>query len=212
LEIRCQLGEIVFKPLPEMREDFAIFLENLNSPWSSFHILLIFLKFFLESWICFIHSGGIWVLSAIKDGPVFCEKGVRTDVVFSSTMTPGRKLKKVIVYGHVLDKNLLRFRPNSSPAGRNSSCKIGTVTEKWKFGKKGPRRWLQFSLLVAPLQKMREVFVIQPVLRKNLSHIFKIHFLFPRNFLGRTHGETGKKWKKYEKVVFFALGGIPDPP
>jgi hypothetical protein len=28
----------------------------------------------------------------------------------SSMMTPGRKLKEVIVYGHVLDKNLLRFR------------------------------------------------------------------------------------------------------
>jgi hypothetical protein len=25
-------------------------------------------------------------------------------------MTPGRKMKEVIVYGHVLDKNLLRFR------------------------------------------------------------------------------------------------------
>jgi hypothetical protein len=46
----------------------------------------------------------------MKDGPVFCEKGVRTDMIFSSMMTPGRKLKEVIVYGHVLDKNLLRFR------------------------------------------------------------------------------------------------------
>jgi hypothetical protein len=45
----------------------------------------------------------------MKDGPVFCEKGVRTDVIFSSMMTPGRKMKEVIVYGHVLDKNLLRF-------------------------------------------------------------------------------------------------------
>jgi hypothetical protein len=46
----------------------------------------------------------------MKDGPVFCEKGVRTDVIFSSMITPGRKMKEVIVYGHVLDKNLLRFR------------------------------------------------------------------------------------------------------
>ena len=46
----------------------------------------------------------------MKDGPVFCEKGVRTDVCFSSMMTPGKKIKEVIVYGHVLDKNLLRFR------------------------------------------------------------------------------------------------------
>jgi hypothetical protein len=41
---------------------------------------------------------------------VFCEKGVRSDVILSSMKTPGRKLKEVIVDGHVLDKNLLRFR------------------------------------------------------------------------------------------------------
>jgi hypothetical protein len=69
--------------------------------------------------------------------------------------------------------------PNSSPAGRNSSCKIGTVTKKWKYGKTETRRWLQLSLLVVPVRKMREVFVIQPVLRKKLSHIFKIHLFFP---------------------------------
>jgi hypothetical protein len=45
----------------------------------------------------------------MKDGPNFCKKGVRTDIFFSSTLTPGKKLKEVIVNGHVLDKNLLRF-------------------------------------------------------------------------------------------------------
>ena len=45
----------------------------------------------------------------MKDRPVFYEKGVRVDMIFSSMMTPGRKMKEVIVYGHVLDKNLLRF-------------------------------------------------------------------------------------------------------
>jgi len=46
----------------------------------------------------------------MKNGPFFCEIGVRSDVVLSSMMTPGRKLKQVILYGHVLDKNLFRFR------------------------------------------------------------------------------------------------------
>jgi hypothetical protein len=46
----------------------------------------------------------------MKDGPAFCEKGVQTDVCFSSTVTPGQKLKEVIGDGHVLDKNLLWFR------------------------------------------------------------------------------------------------------
>jgi hypothetical protein len=45
----------------------------------------------------------------MKDGPVFCEKGVRTDICFSSMLTPGKKMKEVIVYGHVLDKKILRF-------------------------------------------------------------------------------------------------------
>jgi hypothetical protein len=31
-------------------------------------------------------------------------------MILYSIMTPGRKLKEVIVYGHVLDKNLFRFR------------------------------------------------------------------------------------------------------
>jgi hypothetical protein len=45
----------------------------------------------------------------MKDGPVFCEKGVRTDICFSSTLTLGKKLKEFIGYGHVLDKNLIWF-------------------------------------------------------------------------------------------------------
>ena len=46
----------------------------------------------------------------MKNGPFFCETGVRSDVILSSMMTPGRKLKEVIVDGHVLDKTLFRFR------------------------------------------------------------------------------------------------------
>jgi hypothetical protein len=45
----------------------------------------------------------------MKDGPVFCEKGVRTDICFYSTMTPGKKMKEVIGDGHVMEKNLLQF-------------------------------------------------------------------------------------------------------
>jgi hypothetical protein len=45
----------------------------------------------------------------MKNGPFSAKKGVRSDVNLSSMMTPGKKPKEVIVYGHVLDKNLLRF-------------------------------------------------------------------------------------------------------
>jgi hypothetical protein len=44
-----------------------------------------------------------------KNGLNFCKKGVRTDICFSSMLTPGKKRKAVIVYGHVLDRNLIWF-------------------------------------------------------------------------------------------------------
>jgi hypothetical protein len=59
---------------------------------------------------------------------------------------------------------------------------------------------------------MGEVFVPQPVMRKNLSRIFKIHLRLHRIGLGRRHGKTGKNWQKYGKVVFLVKSGIPDPP
>jgi hypothetical protein len=48
-----------------------------------------------------------------------------------------------------------------------------------KIWKKGPQRWLRFSLLVAPVKKLREVFVIHPVTEKNLSRFLKFIFIFP---------------------------------
>ena len=61
----------------------------------------------------------------MKNGPVFCEKGVRADVIFSSMMTPGRKMKEVIVDGHVLDKNLLRFHRNRPQLAVTAPAKSG---------------------------------------------------------------------------------------
>jgi hypothetical protein len=46
----------------------------------------------------------------MKDGPNFLRKRGPNRHFFSSTLTPGKKMKEVIVYGHVMDKNLLRFR------------------------------------------------------------------------------------------------------
>jgi len=46
----------------------------------------------------------------MKDGPVFFKKGVHTDTFFSSMMTLGKEMKEFIVYGHVLENNLLWFR------------------------------------------------------------------------------------------------------
>jgi hypothetical protein len=57
-------------------------------------------------------------------------------------------------------------------------------------------------LLVAPLQKMREVFVLQPVLRKKLSRIFKIH-LFSQNRPPEDDMLNRQKMAKIEKSGFF---------
>jgi hypothetical protein len=65
-----------------------------------------------------------------------------------------------------------------------------------KIWKKGPRRWLRFSLLVAPVKKLREVFVLHPVTEKNLSWFLKIHFLLPGIGLGRWHAEQEKMGEK----------------
>jgi hypothetical protein len=61
------------------------------------------------------------------------------------------------------------------------------------------------------LQKMREVFVLQPVLRKKKSRLFKIHLHLPRICFERRHSEIGKNGKK-EKRFYFQEGGIPGPP
>jgi hypothetical protein len=64
-----------------------------------------------------------------------------------------------------------------------------------------------------PLKKLREVFVTQPMLRKNLSQIFKIHLHFPRIHFERRRSKIGKNGKKKkEKWFYFREGGIPDPP
>jgi hypothetical protein len=61
----------------------------------------------------------------MKIGPVFCEKGIQTDVWLYSTMTPGKKMKEVIVYGPVLDKKLLRFLQIRLPLAITTPARSG---------------------------------------------------------------------------------------
>jgi hypothetical protein len=49
---------------------------------------------------------------------------------------------------------------------------------------------------MAPVKKLREVFVLHPVMEKNLSRFLKIHFHLPRNGLGRRHDEQAKIGEK----------------
>ena len=48
--------------------------------------------------------------SKLKTGPNLLKIGVRSDICFYSTLAPGKKLKEIILYGHVLENNLLWFR------------------------------------------------------------------------------------------------------
>jgi hypothetical protein len=85
-----------------------------------------------------------------------------------------------------------------------------------KNWKKGSRRWLRFSLLMAPVKKLREVFVLHPVMEKNLSRFLKIHFRSPGIGFGRRHTEQAKMGDFLKNIgesgFFFREGGIPDPP
>jgi hypothetical protein len=49
-------------------------------------------------------------LSGMKNRPNFYKKGVQTDICFSSTLKPGKTMKDIIGYGHVMDTKLLWFR------------------------------------------------------------------------------------------------------
>jgi hypothetical protein len=62
------------------------------------------------------------------------------------------------------------------------------------------------------VQKLREVFVLQPVLRKNLSRFLKSIFIFPESVLKEDIVKQAKNGKKLKKRFFFVIGGIPDPP
>jgi hypothetical protein len=59
---------------------------------------------------------------------------------------------------------------------------------------------------MAPVKKMGEVFVLQPVLNKNLFQFFKIHLRFPRNAFGK------RLVKNVAKAVFWGKVVILDPP
>jgi hypothetical protein len=81
-----------------------------------------------------------------------------------------------------------------------------------KIWKKVTQRWLQFSLLVAPLKKMREVFVRQLVLRKILSRIFKIYLHLPRICFERRHSEIGKNGEKGKSGFIFGKAVFRSSP
>jgi hypothetical protein len=48
-------------------------------------------------------------LSAMRKRAELLQKGGLSDTFFSSTLTPGKKMKEVIVYEYVSDKNLFLF-------------------------------------------------------------------------------------------------------
>jgi hypothetical protein len=73
----------------------------------------------------------------MKDGPVFCEKRGPNRRVFLLNDDTWEKNEGVYCIWACDGKKTPSVSPNSSPAGRNNSCKIGTVTENWKSGKNG---------------------------------------------------------------------------
>jgi hypothetical protein len=67
--------------------------------------------------------------------------------------------------------------------------------------------------MVAPVKKLREVFVLQTRCGENLSHFLKFIFVRPESF----RKTTGQNWKKggfefLDGRFCMGEGGIPDPP
>ena len=66
----------------------------------------------------------------MRNGPFSAKKGLRSDVIISSMKTPGKRMKEFIVDGHVLDKNLLRFRQIRPQLAVTAPARLGL---KWKI-------------------------------------------------------------------------------
>jgi hypothetical protein len=68
--------------------------------------------------------------------------------------------------------------PNSPPSHRNTSAKSGLQQENEKL-----KKWALKMASILPAhgtyEKMRDFFVLHPVMEKNLSRFFKIRFIFP---------------------------------
>jgi len=60
--------------------------------------------------------------------------------------------------------------------------------------KNSAHRWLWFSQLVIPVEKMIEFIVLHPVSEKYLSRLFKIPSGLPVNSLGKQVVKLCKKW------------------
>jgi hypothetical protein len=58
---------------------------------------------------------------------------------------------------------------------------------------------------MAPVKKLKDVFVIHPIMEKKFSWFFKIHFGFPKIAF------RNRLVKNVAKVVFLAKVVIPDP-
>jgi hypothetical protein len=94
----------------------------------------------------------------------------------------------------------------SSPPLRNSSHKIRDVTRKNRNPKNEAEIQLLFSELVAPLQKMGEVFFLQPVMKKKLFRFLKFNPHFPIILFARRGVKQTKKrvvLKNWGKMVFW---------
>jgi hypothetical protein len=65
---------------------------------------------------------------------------------------------------------------------------------------------------VAPVKKMREVFVLHPVMEKNLSQFLKIHFHFPRISSRKRCAEQAKNGENEKSGFVFGKAVFRTPP
>jgi len=120
--------------------------------------------------------------SSMKNRPNFYKKGVHSDVCLSSTVTLVHNLKEIILYDHIMDKNLICFLEIHLHLAKTSLAKLGLKQEKleiWKMRLKdifySPKWW--------HLWKKWERFFSYILLRRKPSLGFsKFIFVFLESF------------------------------
>ena len=86
----------------------------------------------------------------------------------------------------------IKILPNTKDNNQLQSISKTAYHINWaRLLETGAQRWIRFSKYVTLVCKLKEVIVYCFVVRKNLSHLFKIHFNFPEIFISKTCVKQG---------------------
>jgi hypothetical protein len=121
-------------------------------------------------------------------------------------MTPGKKMKDFIVYGHVLDKNLLRFLQIRLQLTETPPAKSGLQQENEKL-----KKWALKMASILPAhgtcEKNERGFCSSSRYGEKPLSVFQNSIYSARKLLCKLTGQNAAK-----AVFLGGKSGIPDPP